>query len=101
MFFCLKIIWSALSLLPFQAIFGASLVAQLVKNLPAVQGTLVLPGLGTSLREGNSYPLQYCDLKNPMGCINHGVTRSQTQLSDFHFQAISEVRLSISFKRLV
>ena len=44
MSFCLEIIWSALSLLSFQAIFGASLVAQLVKNLHAMQETPVLPG---------------------------------------------------------
>ena len=35
--------------------------------------------------EGNSYPLQNSGLENSMDCIVHGVTKSQTQLSDFHF----------------
>ena len=39
---------------------GASLVAQLVKNLPAMQETPVqLPGSGRSAGEGIGYPLQY------------------------------------------
>ena len=44
-----------------------------------------IPGLGRSPGEGNSYPLQYSGLENFMDCIVHGVTKSQTQLSDFHF----------------
>ena len=44
-----------------------------------------IPGLGRSLGEGNGYPLQYSGLENSMNCIVHGVTKSQTQLSDFHF----------------
>ena len=63
----------------------ASLVAQLVKNPPAVRETWVQPGLGRSPGEGNSYPLQYSGLENFMDCIVHGVAKSQTQLSDFHF----------------
>ena len=63
----------------------ASLVAQLLKNLPAVQETWVQLGLGRSPGEGNSYPLQYSGLENSMDCIVHGVTKSQTRLSDFHF----------------
>ena len=42
------------------------------------------PGLGRSLGEGKSYPLQYSGLENSMDCIVHGVTKSQTQLSDLH-----------------
>ena len=30
------------------------------------------------------YPLQYSDLENSMDYILHGVTKGQTQLSDFH-----------------
>ena len=37
----------------------ASLIAQLVKNLPAKQETLVIPGSGRSAGEGIGYPLQY------------------------------------------
>ena len=42
-------------------------------------------GLGRSSEEGNSYPLQYSGLENSMDCIVHGVRKSWTQLSDFHF----------------
>jgi len=35
--------------------------------------------------EGSSYSLQYSDLENPMECIVHGVAKSWTRLSDFHF----------------
>ena len=44
----------------------------------------VIPGLGRSPGEGNSYPLQYSGLENSMDCIVHGVAKSWTQLSDFH-----------------
>ena len=45
-----------------------------------------VPGLGRSHGEGKVYPLQYSGLENFMGYIVHGVAKSQTQLSDFHFQ---------------
>ena len=35
---------------------------------------------------GNSYPLQDSGLENSMDFIVHGVTKSRTQLSDFHFR---------------
>ena len=44
-----------------------------------------IPGLGRYPGEGNGYPLQYSGLENSMNSIVHGVTKSQTQLSDFHF----------------
>ena len=48
---------------------GASLVAQLVKNLLAMWKTGVLiPRLGRSRGEGNSYALQYSGLENSMDC---------------------------------
>ena len=41
----------------------ASLIAQLVKSLPAMQETLVaFPGLGRSAEEGMGYPLQVLGL---------------------------------------
>ena len=47
--------------------FWASFVAQMVKNLPAVQETQgSIPGSGRFLREGNGNPLQYSCLENPM-----------------------------------
>ena len=35
-----------------------------------------IPGLGRSLGEGNSYPLQYSGLENSMDCIVHGAAKS-------------------------
>ena len=45
----------------------------------------LIHGLGRSPGEGNGYPLQYSGLENSMNCIVHGVAKSQTRLSDFHF----------------
>ena len=48
-----------------------------------------IAGLGTSPtqkgKERKGYPLQYSGLENSMDCIVHGVTKSQTRLSDFQF----------------
>ena len=46
----------------------------------------LIPVLGRSPGEGKGYILQYSGLENSMDCIVHGVAKSQTQLSDFHFQ---------------
>ena len=46
-----------------------------------------IPGLGRSPGEGKGYPLQYSGLENSMDCIVHGVAKSWTRLSDFHFTA--------------
>ena len=43
--------------------------------------------LGRSPGEGKGYPLQYSGLENSMDCV-HGVAKSQTQLSNFHFHFI-------------
>ena len=66
----------------------ASLVAQLVKNLPVVSvGDLgLIPGLGRSPGEGNSNPLQYSCVENPMDrgawqAKVHGVTRVRNDLA--------------------
>ena len=60
----------------------SSLVAQMVKNLPAVQETRV-PSLGweDSSGKGNGYPLQYSYLENSMDrgawqATVHGITES-------------------------
>ena len=45
-----------------------------------------IPEVGRSPGEANGYTLQYSGLENSMDCIVHGVAKSQTQLSDFHFQ---------------
>ena len=63
---------------------GASLVAQLAKNLPAVQETPVQPlGWEDPLQKGKATPLQYSGLENSEDCIVHGVTKSGTQLGDY------------------
>ena len=44
----------------------------------------LIPGLGRSPGEGNSYPLQYSGLENSMDSVVHEVAKSQTQLSGFN-----------------
>ena len=44
----------------------------------------LIPGLGRSSGGGHGYTLQYSGLENSMDYIVCGVTKSQTQLSDFH-----------------
>ena len=44
-----------------------------------------IPGLGRSPEEGEGYPPQYSGLENSADCIVHGVAKSWTRLSDFHF----------------
>ena len=63
----------------------ASLVAQLVKNLPEESSCSVRrPGLERSPGEGKGYPLQDSGLENSMDCIVHGVTQSWIRLHNFH-----------------
>ena len=62
-------------------------MAQLVKNPPAMQDTWI-PGLGRSPGEGIGYPFQYSGLENSMDSIVHGVVKSWTPLSDFHFTSL-------------
>ena len=52
-------------------LIGASLVAQIVKNLPTMRETWVrslgqIPGSGSSPGKGNGDSLQYSCLENPM-----------------------------------
>ena len=44
-----------------------------------------IPGFRRSPGEGKAYPLQYSGLENCVNCIGHGVTKSWTQVSNFHF----------------
>ena len=55
------------------------------KSACNVEDLGLISGLGRSPGEGN--PLQYSDLENSTDCIVHGVAKSLTQLSDFHFQS--------------
>ena len=73
----------------------ALLVAQLLKKSTFPAGDLgSIPGLGRSRGEENSYPFQYSGLENSMHCIVHGVAKSWTRLSNFHFTSLTckEVR---------
>ena len=80
---------SLLHLLPLQGDSLASLVAQLVKNLPAMQKTWVWSlGWEDPLERKKGYPLQYSGLENSMDCIMHGVAKTQKQLSNFHFTSL-------------
>ena len=49
-------------------------------------GLGLIPGLGRSAGEGKG-SLQYSGLENSMDCIVHGVSKSWTRLSNFHFQS--------------
>ena len=68
----------------------ASLMAQTVKNLPAVQETWVWSlGWEEALGGGHGNPLQYSCLENPMDrgiwqATVHGVAKSRTWLRDCH-----------------
>ena len=58
----------------------ASFVAQLVKNLPAIQETGFDPWVGKIpwRREQLGYPLQYSGMENSTDYTVHGVTESRT-----------------------
>ena len=59
-----------------------------------------IPGLGRSPGEGKGYPLQDSGLENSMDYIIHGVTKSWTRLSDFHFtftRIVNEMFRSVQF----
>ena len=67
----------------------ASLVAQLVKNPPAMWETWAQSlGWEDPLEKGKA--LQHPGLENSMDCVGHGVTKSWTRLSDFHFTSVFE-----------
>ena len=66
----------------------------MIKNLPARAGDIrdagSVPGSGRSPGGGNSNPLQYSCLENPMDrgawqATVHGVAKTWTRLSDFTF----------------
>ena len=60
-------------------------------DLPSITGLGRFPG------EGKVYPLQYSGLENSMDCIVHGITKSWTRLSDFHFHFSLSLSLDIMF----
>ena len=82
----------------------ASLVAQLVKNLPAMQEAWVRSLVWKDpLEKGtatHSRILQYSGLENSTDCIAHGVAKSRTRLSHFHFGTV-KAPLGVSFHLLI
>ena len=80
-------VWLFIQIHAVHLCLGASLVTQMVKNLPAVQETGSIPGSGRSLRKGHGNPHQYSCLENSMDrgawrATVHGVTKSWTQLNN-------------------
>ena len=51
----------------------------------------LIPGLGRSPGEGKGYPLQYSGLEKSMDCMVPAVTKSWTQLSNFHLPVHSDI----------
>ena len=73
--------------------------------LPVSAGVFFTTEPPWKLGEGNGTPLQYSCLENPMDAGDwwaavHGVTKSQTRLSDFtftfHFHALEKARATHS-----
>ena len=62
-------------------------MAQLLKNLLYAERPGFDPRVGKIPGEGKGYSLQYSGLENSIDCIVHGVEKSWTRLSDFHFKA--------------
>ena len=52
-----------------------------------------VPGLGRFPGKEKGYPLQYSGLENAMDCIVHGVAKSWTRLSAFHFHFFTFSRI--------
>ena len=84
----------------------ASLVVQLIKNLPAMWETWVWSldwkdplekGAATFSRE----VLQYSGLENSMDCTVHGVAKSRTRPSSFHFQCEPGSVLALEARRWI
>ena len=72
-------------------------MAQLDKESSYNVGDLgSIPGLGRSPGEGKGYSLRYSSLESSMDSIVHGVAKSRTQLSDFHFHCFLICHLGLS-----
>ena len=55
-----------------------------------------IPGVEDPPEKGTA--LQYSGLENSMDCIVHGVTKSRTLLSDFHFHFFAKKNILQSFQ---
>ena len=68
----------------------ASLVAQLVKNTAAMRETWVwFLGWEDPVEKGKATHSSISGLENSMDYVVHGVSKTQTWLSDFHFHCLS------------
>ena len=80
-------LWHAQYIDPLEKLVRASLIAQSVKNLPAMQENCVLfLGGEKSSGEGNGSPLQYSHVENPIEreawpATVHGITRVRHDLA--------------------
>ena len=52
---------------------------------------------GRSPGEGKGYPFQYSGLETSMDCMVHGVAKSRTQMSDFHFTFRADLNGKITY----
>ena len=60
-----------------------------------------IPGLGRCPGKGNGYPLQYSGLENSVDYTVQGVAKSQTQLSNFHFQSIGRGHIPVGKRQRI
>ena len=81
------------------SILGLS-CGSLVKNACNAGDLGLIPGLGRSPGEGNSYSLQYSGLENSMDCTVHRASKSRTQLSEFGSMG-STIKIGITFQKEV
>ena len=82
-----RVIYSGFSISRHSAIFWASQLMRVVKNLCNAEDVGSILGLGRSPGVGSGNPLQYSCLENPMDrgawwTMVDGVIKSQSQLSD-------------------
>ena len=73
--------------------FQISLVVQTVKHPPAIRDTWVQSLGWEDPLKGMDLPLQYSGLENPRDrgawwATDHGIAKSWTRLSDFHFSSL-------------
>ena len=62
---------------------------------------LWIPELGRSPGEGKGCPLQYSGLENSTDAIVHGVAKSWTQVSDFHFLSLSVIYIMLRYREIM
>ena len=80
-------------------VYEASFIAQLIQNSPAMQETWVWSmDWEDPLEKGNATHSSILAWRIPWTIV-HGVARSQTQLSNFHFQIIADGDCSHEIKR--